>query len=106
MSIHLNKFTTSSANGAQVFYSPNNPKSMNLGLSVQTSLKNLLQPGNERAIKKATKSTYLLYKAKIPAIIVECGFLSNKEECELLKKEEYQSKLAFAIFGGILNNRS
>lgn len=103
VSIHLNKFTSSSAIGAQVFYSPNNHLSHELGLSLQNTVKALLQPENERTIKKGTKSTYLLYKAQIPAVIVECGFLSNKKELALLKSEEYGSKMAFAILCGILN---
>ena len=103
VSIHLNKFTTSSAVGAQVFYSPNDARSMALGLSLQKTIKLLLQAENERTIKKATKSTYLLYKANIPAVIVECGFLSNKRELELLKTDEYRSKMAFAVLCGILN---
>ncbi len=106
VSIHLNKFTTSSAVGAQVFYSTNHPDSKVLGQAVQQTVKVLLQPDNERTIKKGTKSTYLLYNAKIPAVIVECGFLSNSRELELLKTEEYQSKMAFAIFCGITNYRS
>ncbi len=103
VSIHLNKFTTSSANGAQVFYSPNKDESQKLGLSIQKTIKELIQPENERVIKRGTKSTFLLYKAKVPAVIVECGFLSNKKELDLLKTEEYQNKMAFAICCGILN---
>ncbi len=101
VSIHLNKFTTSSAVGAQVFYSTNHPDSKTLGQSLQQTVKSLLQPENERTIKKGTRSTYLLYNAKIPAVIVECGFLSNSRELELLKTEEYQAKMAFAVFCGI-----
>lgn len=101
VSIHLNKFTASAANGAQVFYSKNHIGSSVLGQSIQDSFKTLLQKDNERVIKQGTKSTYLLYNAKIPAVIVECGFLSNKKELELLKSEEYQKKLAFIVFCGI-----
>ncbi len=103
VSIHLNKFTTSTAKGAQVFYSPNCETSSILAESVQSSIINLIQPDNTRTIKRADKSIYLLKNAKIPAVIVECGFLSNKNELELLKKDEYQSKMAFAIYCGLLN---
>ncbi len=103
VSIHLNKFTSTSAVGAQVFYSPNRDESRELGLSVQESVKRLIQPENTRTVKQGTKSTYLLHRAKIPAVIVECGFLSNKNEFALLKSEEYQSKMAFAVFCGIVN---
>ena len=53
-------------------------------------------------IKKATSSIYILKNAKIPAVIVECGFLSNKNELEKLKDEKYQRMMAFSIFCGII----
>lgn len=103
VSLHLNKFTTSTANGAQVFYSKNNEKSSALGQTIQNSIVEKLQPDNQRVIKQGTKSTYLLYNAKIPAVIVECGFLSNKAELKKLKDEKYQREMSYAIFCGILN---
>ena len=103
VSIHLNKFTTCAARGAQVFYSQNAECSKELGQSIQDSLRELLQPENNRTIKRGTSSTYILKNATIPAVIVECGFLSNKQELELLKNDEYQNKLAFVIASGILN---
>ncbi len=101
VSIHLNKFTTSSANGAQVFYSKNNPDSITLASAIQSSISSKLQPNNDRVVKQGTSSTYLLHKTKIPAVIVECGFLSNSNELELLKNKDYQRRMAFAIFCGI-----
>lgn len=101
VSIHLNKFTTSAASGSQVFYSAKFPESKVLGDNVQSYIVKLLQPHNRRVNKQATSSTYLLYNATIPAILVECGFLSNRAELELLKNEDYQRKLAFCCFCGI-----
>ncbi len=101
VSIHLNKFTTAEVNGAQVFYSGNFEESRKLGDLIQQSVKKLIQKDNNRVIKKATTDTFLLYKAVVPAVIVECGFLSNPKELNLLKSEEYQAKMAFAIFCGI-----
>ena len=101
VSIHLNKFTTSSANGAQVFFSPNHLDSKRLGTTIQFNVKSKLQTQNERNAKQATKDTYLLYNATIPAVIVECGFLSNAAELRLLKTDEYQSKIAFTVYCGI-----
>ncbi len=103
VSIHLNKFTASSAKGAQVFYSANNAESRSLGEEIQASIKDRLQPENGRVIKQGSKSTYLLHNARIPAVIVECGFVSNILELKMLKDEEYQSKMAFAVFSGINN---
>lgn len=102
VSIHLNKFTTSAASGAQVFYSPKSDCSKELGQSIQKSIVNMLQPENNRVIKMGTNSTYILKNATVPAVIVECGFISNKAELTLLKNEDYQRKMAFSIMAGIM----
>ena len=101
VSIHLNKFTTSAANGSQVFYSGRDEKSKQLGDKIQSSIIRLLQPENTRVNKKATSSTYLLYNATVPAVLVECGFLSNSAELAKLKSPQYQKEMAFSIFCGI-----
>lgn len=101
VSIHLNKFTTSAARGSQVFYNGKISESKQLGECIQNSIVNLLQPENNRVNKQATSSTYLLYNATLPAVLVECGFLSNKAELELLKNENYQKKMALCCFLGI-----
>jgi N-acetylmuramoyl-L-alanine amidase len=103
VSVHLNKFTTSSASGSQVFYSGKKEESKVLGEDIQSSIIEYLQPFNDRVNKKATSSTYLLYNATVPAVLVECGFLSNRNELELLKTEEYQKQMAFCIYCGINN---
>lgn len=102
VSIHLNKFTTSAASGTQVFYTPNFEEAKTLGECIQSSVINRLQPENHRVIKRGNDSTYLLKNAKIPAVIVECGFLSNKGDLQKLKDETYQRKLAFCIAAGIM----
>ena len=103
VSIHLNKFTTSAASGAQVFYTKNYDEAKTLANCVQQSVKKLIQPENNRVIKQGTDSTYLLKNAVVPTIIVECGFLSNSRDLENLKSDDYQTKMAFAILSGILN---
>ena len=103
VSIHLNKFTTSAANGSQVFYSAKTEGSESLGESIQKSIVRLLQPDNDRVNKRATSSTYLLYNATVPAVLVECGFLSNTAELKRLKDETYQSKMAFSVYCGIMD---
>ncbi len=100
VSIHLNKFTTSAAKGSQVFYSKQEG-SKKLGDLIQNTIISNLQPQNKRVNKLATSSTYLLYNAAVPAVLVECGFLSNEAELELLKDKTYQRKLAFCIAHGI-----
>nr|WP_317413380.1 N-acetylmuramoyl-L-alanine amidase CwlD [uncultured Solibaculum sp.] len=101
VSIHQNKFPQSQYSGSQVFYSVNHPFSETLAQSVQQQLVTQLQPDNNRVIKPMAKGAYLLEHAKTPAVVVECGFLSNPEEEAKLTTPEYQSKLAFAIFCGI-----
>ncbi|MBR5923435.1 MAG: N-acetylmuramoyl-L-alanine amidase, partial [Clostridia bacterium] len=102
VSIHLNKFTTSAASGTQVFYTPNFSEARMLGECIQKTVVTRLQPENHRAVKRGTDSTYLLKNAKIPAVIVECGFLSNSLDLKNLKDSEYQRKMAFCIALGII----
>ena len=102
ISIHQNKFEDSKYSGTQVFYSKNNDVSELLASTLQNNIKNLLQPQNYREIKKAEKNLFLLYNAKSPAVLVECGFLSNAKEAAVLQTNDYQNKMAFAIFYGTL----
>lgn len=89
--------------GTQVFYSDNGAGSKELAESVQSRVVSLLQKDNARAVKPATSSIYLLWHAKVPAVLVECGFLSNPEEDAKLNSEEYQHQMAFAICSGLLD---
>lgn len=103
ISIHQNKFEQEKYSGTQIFYSTNNENSSVLAENIKTSVVNLIQPNNTRGCKKATKDIYLLYNSKVPSVIVECGFLSNKNEAEKLKTESYQKQMAFSIFLGVSN---
>lgn len=103
ISIHQNHFSVPKYSGAQVFYSPNASESMALAQGVQQSIVSFLQPDNTREIKKSGTNIYLLYHCKSPAIMVECGFLSNPAEAERLKSADYQTKMAFSIMCGIIN---
>lgn len=103
VSIHQNKFEESKYSGAQMFYGLKNEFSKPLALSLQKSIVNMLQPNNNREIKPITSSVYLINNASSPAVLCECGFLSNSDEAKLLSNKEYQSKISFAIMNGILN---
>ena len=103
VSIHQNKYSGSSIWGAQTFYSPNNEESKELAQLIQASIANNVQPDNKRVIKQSGTNIYVLYNASKPAVMVECGFVSNANELEQLKDEEYQNKMAFAISYGIIN---
>ncbi len=101
ISIHQNKFEQSSSRGAQIFYSQNLPDSQKLADSIQASFQTLLQPDNKREIKAAQNNLFLLYEAQIPAVMVECGFISNPEEAANLSSQEYQKQVAFAVSQGL-----
>lgn len=103
ISIHLNQYPDSSCRGAQIFYSQNNPASEELAQSIQSAIKLQLQPENHRKIKPAEKNLFLLFHAKPPTVLVECGFISNPEEEALLLQEEYRTKFAMSIFDGMMD---
>lgn len=96
ISIHQN-FFGGNAHGAQIFYSGGNPESKLLAQKLQDGIRITLQPENERVIKQATDDIYILYHTKKPAVLAECGFISNSDDAEMLTNEEYQNKLAFVI---------
>ena len=102
VSIHMNKFPIEKYSGLQVYYSENNPESLSLAQTVQNTAQAALQNTNDRKVKPAGDSIYLMKNLEIPAILVECGFLSNTAERELLKDENYQKKLALCLSAAIL----
>lgn len=101
LSIHQNNFSQSQYSGTQIFYS-DNTESQELSEYIRQAIVGLVQPDNERQCKPADDSIYVLRNAKVPAIIIECGFLSNPQELEKLKDYEYQKELAFAIYMGFV----
>lgn len=103
LSIHQNYYNGSSSWGTQVFYSGNNPQSELLAKSIQSSVASLIQPDNNRAIKKSGSSIYLLDKAVKPAVLVECGFISNSSDLMKLKEDNYQKNISYGICNGILD---
>ena len=101
VSIHMNSFTDSRYSGLQVWYSPNNADSSALAEIIQAENKEKLQPYNTRKTKEATSAIHILYNAKCPAVLVECGFLSNSEEAALFSTHDYRQKTAFMMFCSI-----
>ncbi len=104
VSIHQNKFSDSKYSGAQVFYSKNNENSKVLAENIQNNMKIALDSSNDRTVKQAGKSVYLLNNCSCPAVLVECGFLSNEEEAKKLNNSQYQKEIAFSIFSAIVAN--
>ena len=101
ISIHQNKFPDESLKGIQIFYSGNNEHSIKLANFLKEELEKNLNKTDFRETKKSGKEVYLLNKVKVPAVIIECGFISNKEELNNLISEGYQSNLAQYIFLGL-----
>ena len=101
VSIHMNSYPVAKYKGLQVWYSKNNQASKQLADKIQSTIATHLQPQNDRTTKAATSGIYLLHHLQCPAVLVECGFLSNPEEAALLATEEYQNKLAFLLFVAI-----
>ena len=98
-----NQFSDSRYSGGQVFYGKIKAESSStLAEILQSNLKNMLQPENNRQIKEAYDTLYLMKNAPATSVLVECGFLSNPEEAHLLTQPEYQQKLAFVIYSSTL----
>ena len=100
ISIHLNYFTQSKYYGAQTFYPESNKDGKALASCIQDEFKRVVDNNNDRVIKPRN-DLYLLKDCKIPSALIECGFLSNEKEAKLLNDEEYQEKIAWAIYSGI-----
>ena len=101
ISIHMNTFFASQYHGTQIYYS-NVDGADRLAAAIRDSVRVELQPDNRRPLKHS-EGIYLLENSKIPTVLVECGFLSNPEECKKLSEKEYQKRLSFSIVCGIIN---
>jgi len=100
LSIHMNSFPDENVKGLRFFYSGNHPEILVLAENMQQKISEITG-AKTYAVKTADEDLFLMKKPPIPIILAECGFLSNKEEEEKLKNEEYQAKLAWAIADAI-----
>lgn len=96
LSIHQNTYPGSRYHGTHVFYAPTE-SSRSLAEHFQNSIKAALQPDNERAVKQIPDTVYIMNHVTCPAVLIECGFLTNPEEEALLRDEDYQRKLSAVI---------
>jgi len=101
VSIHLNALSATQWHGAQSFYYPKMEESGHLANMIQSEIIRNLENTDREAL--SINGVYLLKHAKVPGALVEIGFLSNEQELELLKQEDYQRKLAGSIYKGILH---
>jgi len=104
VSIHMNNFSVEKYKGLQVYYSANNEKSFSLAKNIQENVCKVLQPENNRKVKKAGSNIFLLDRIQSPAILIECGFLSNKSESEKLAENSYQTALSLIFADSLLLN--
>ena len=101
ISVHMNKYSGATRRGAQVFYKKGDEKGKCLAVKVQNAFNEMQE--SVKQYSPLTGDYYLLNVSNCPAIIAECGFLSNPEDEKLLCTEEYRNKLAYAIFTGTVN---
>lgn len=100
LSVHQNQYVDKRYSGAQMFYAKDNDDSRRLAECMKKQFVALLQPDNDRETKPVGKEMYLIHNAKNPALMIECGFLSNEQEAKLLESADYQKKVAFTILTG------
>ena len=98
VSIHMNSFAIAKYSGLQVYYADG---SDSLATAIKSAVREELQPENKRAIKRG-EGIYVLEHSENTAVLIECGFLSNPEECAKLSEKEYQKRLSFSIVCGII----
>ena len=101
VSIHMNSYCNPKYSGLQVYYSKNNNESKSLAENIQSTVKNEVQSDNNRVIKPG-KDIYVLENIPNVGVLIECGFLTNPDECKKLSEKEYQKRLSSAIVCGII----
>ena len=102
VSIHLNKIPQEQYDGWQTFYNKNSEQGQKLAKLIQANLNEAIQKENKRVAAKI-ENIYIINNVEIPTTIVECGFLSNPQEKELLLTDSYQNRLAWGIYNGIID---
>ena len=102
VSIHQNQFTDPKYSGAQMFYKAESSESSRLAEVLRGKFVMHLQPDNERETKPVGSELFLIHNAECPAVMAECGFLSNPEEAAKLESPSYQRETAFTIADGII----
>lgn len=99
ISLHMNSYSLKTCKGAQTFFKKGNESGEMLASFVQTQMSNMLENAKKTA---KVGDYYLVTCTDIPSVLVECGFLSNKEEELLLQTKSYQDKVCYAILCGVV----
>lgn len=100
ISIHMNSFPNHSASGLRIFYAPNHEEIKPLAENIQSRIQDITGT-SINIVKSADKSLFLMKNPPLPAILVECGFLSNPTEEKKLQEPDYQARLAWAMADAI-----
>lgn len=103
VSIHQNSYPDESVSGVQVFYYSDSLKGKEAAEIMQKQMIKTLEPEKEREAKD-NKTYYLLKKTSVPLLIIECAFMSNPKEANLLTQNDYQEKVAWSIYLGIMQS--
>jgi N-acetylmuramoyl-L-alanine amidase len=101
ISIHQNRYTDSVSRGAQMFYYRESSESAQLAEALRSRICDYLQPENTRETKPTDDELYLLCNCENPAVMAECGFISNPEEAAMLEQQPYQQQMAFTLMCGL-----
>lgn len=96
ISIHQNSFTNTSANGIETYWYKGNADK-NLANTIQSKLISSTNAYN-RGVKQ--DSFYVVKNTTMPSVLIECGFITNVNEANLLKTSAYQTKISDAIANG------
>ena len=99
LSIHMNEYAGRSESGPQVFYREGCPAGRLLAGAMQEAMIAGLEPKTKR---EALGGDYYILTLGVPSVLIECGFLSNREEEAMLLTQEYQEKIAASIVRGVL----
>ena len=100
ISLHMNAFPLSSSEGAQVFYAKGSESGFNLAKSVQEAISQSFENARDYV---SVGDYFVLNYSTIPAVLVECGFLSNPSEERNLQDEEYRERFCYCLLMGILS---
>ena len=96
VSVHMNQFQQPEVNGLRLFYDKSHPETEELAQMMQKRMSEVTG-AKMYAVKAADRTLFLMKNPPVPALLVECGFISNPQEEKKLNDEDYQSRLAWSI---------
>ena len=99
ISVHLNHFQDDKCYGAQVFYT-NDDSAKTVAEHIQDAMRLGVNKNNKRVAKEIGKNIYIMNHINCPGVLIECGFLSNPSEEQLLQTEDYQKIIAMSVAVG------